>query len=54
MKNIFKRFWCGVITAIGIEVGIDIYRKLKNPVTRANIKKKYIKIKDAITNKEES
>lgn len=54
MKNLFKRFCCGVVTAIGIEVGIDTYRKLKNPVNRVKIKKKIIKIKDAITSKEES
>jgi hypothetical protein len=54
MKNMFKRFFCGVVTAIGIEVGIDTYRKLKNPVTRVNIKKRFVRVKDAITNKEES
>lgn len=54
MKNMFKKFFCGVVTAIGIEVGIDTYRKLKNPVVRVNIKKRFNKIKDAIVNKEES
>lgn len=54
MKNLFKRFLCGVVTAIGVSAGMDAYNKLKNPVTRVNIKKKFIKIKDAITGKEES
>lgn len=53
MKNVFKRFLCGVITAIGVSFGIDAYKKMKNPVVRTKIKKKFIRIKDAVFNKEE-
>lgn len=53
MKNIFKRFLMGVITAIGVSVGIDAYKKAKDPVVRTKIKKKFINIKDAIFKKEE-
>jgi hypothetical protein len=54
MKKLFKRFCCGVVTAIGIEVGLDTYRKLKNPANRVKLKKRFIRIRDAITGKEES
>lgn len=54
MKNIFKTFLYGAITAFGIQAGIEAFDKLKNPVIRTNIKKKFIKVKDAVTGKEES
>lgn len=54
MKNIFRTFLYGAVTAFGIQTGIEMFKKLKNPVTRVNIKKKFMKIKDAITSKEES
>ena len=54
MKNIFKTFLYGAITAFGIKAGIEAFDKLKNPVIRTNIKKKFIKVKDAVTGKEES
>jgi hypothetical protein len=54
MKNIFKTFLCGAVMAFGVQVGIDLFQKVKNPVTRVNIKKRFIKIKDAVTGKEES
>ena len=54
MKNIFKSFLYGAITALGVQVGIELFQKVKNPVTRVNIKKRFIKIKDAVIGKEES
>lgn len=54
MKNIFKTFLYGATMAFGIQAGIDTFNKLKNPVTRTNIKKRFIKIKDAVSGKEES
>lgn len=53
MKDIFKRFLFGVITAIGVSFGIDAYKKVKDPVVRTKIKKKFINIKDIIFKKEE-
>ena len=54
MKNMFKTLLYGAIMAFGIQAGIEAFNKLKNPVTRVNIKKKFIKIKDAVSGKEES
>ena len=54
MKNLFRTFLYGAITAFGIQAGIDAFNKLKNPVTRTTIKKRFVKVKDAVTGKEES
>lgn len=54
MKNLFRTFLYGAITAFGIQAGIETFNKLKNPVTRTNIKKRFVKVKDAVTGKGES
>lgn len=54
MKGIFKTFLYGAVTAFGIQAGIDAFNKLKNPVNKAKIKNRFIKIKDAIFSKGES
>ena len=54
MKNLFRTFLYGAITAFGIQVGIEAFNKLNNPVTRKTIKKRFAKVKDAVTGKEES
>lgn len=54
MRNIFKTFLYGAVTAFGIQAGIDCYKKLKNPCNRKKIKNKFIKIKDAIFKKDEA
>ena len=52
MKNLFRTFLNGAIMAIGTMFGIEIFNKVKDPVSRVKMKKKFIKIKDAIFNKE--
>lgn len=54
MKNTIKTFLYGATLAFGIQVGVDAYNKLKNPVTRKKIKNKFTKIKDTVFGKEES
>lgn len=54
MKKMVGWFLYGATMAFGIQAGIEAFNKLKNPVTRANIKKQFSKIKDAVSGKEES
>lgn len=54
MKNMLRTFLYGATVAFGIQAGIEAFNKLKNPVTRTNIKKRFVKIKDAVSGKEES
>ncbi len=54
MKNVFRTFLYGAISAFGIQAGIEAFSKLKNPITRTNIKKRFVKVKDAVTGREES
>jgi len=54
IKNIFKTIFNGVLVGFGTMVGISAFNKLKDPVERVKIKKKFNKIKDAITGETES
>ena len=54
MKHTFKRFLDGATVAFGVQVGFEAFNKLKNPVTRTNLKRRLQKIKDAVFSKEES
>ncbi len=53
IKQIVGKFFSGIIICLGIQVGSDLYKKLKDPYEKAKLKKRFTKIKDAIFKKEE-
>ena len=53
MKNLFKLFLSGAAMAMGSSAGVSLFEKLKQPHVRANIKRKFINIKNAIAKNEE-
>lgn len=54
IKMMFRNFTAGFAIVLGYLTGVEIFNKLKSPVTRAAIKRKFKRIKDAITSKEEA
>lgn len=53
MKQLFKDFMRGVVCGFGTFVGIGLYGELRDKESRAEIKKKIIRIKDIIFKKGE-
>lgn len=56
MRNLIKLFLHGVVSVVAFLTGMSlfqwIYDKLTNPVERVKLKKKLIKVKNAITEKD--
>ena len=52
MKGIFKTFLYGAVMAFGTMFGIGVYSEIRDPVSRANIKRKVIEIKDTLFKKD--
>ena len=50
IRRLLTSFTFGVVGTLGCLVAQDGYSKLKNPVVRANIKRKFRIIKNKITN----
>lgn len=54
MKNLFKTIAYGAAGAFGYLTGVRLFNKLVAPGTKAKIKRKFIRVKNAILEKEES
>ena len=53
-KKLFSSFLGGLAVCLGYLVGADLWQKFKDPVRRANRRRKFTRIKNIILNKEES
>lgn len=53
MKGFFRSMGCAAGAAIGYLLGVKVWNKVTNPVERNKIKKKVIRVKNAILKKEE-
>ena len=53
MKNLIKTFLYGATMAFGTMAGMSLFSELHDPVSRKKIKKKFVRVKDAIFKKEE-
>lgn len=47
----FKRILKAILYGAAFEAGVTAFRKMKDPVSRANIKHKFKKIRDIVTDK---
>lgn len=52
IKNGLKTFFYGMVYTIGAAFGWKIFNDMRNPIKRAKVKKKFKRIKDAITDKD--
>lgn len=52
LKNGLKTFFYAAVYAIGAAFGWKLFNDMSDPVKRANVKKKFKRIKEAITDKE--
>lgn len=53
MKKLFTTLLHGATLAFGTLLGMEAFNKLKNPVVRTKIKKKFTDIKNTLFKKEE-
>lgn len=54
MKNLFRTIAYGAAGAFGYLAGVKLFNKLVDPRTKAKVKRKFIKVKNAVMEKEES
>ena len=54
MKKIINTILTWAAMGFGYLLGVEVFKKLSDPVTRKGIKKKFINVKNAIFTKEES